>query len=55
MLPRFLSTYVGEELWRGRQVGSYFGNRISFGLPTGVYCVIPEDKSLKSLRVVKMK
>ena len=39
----------------GRQVGSYFGDRIGFGLPAGVYFIIPVDQRLKPIRVVKVR
>jgi hypothetical protein len=39
----------------GRQVGSYYGDKIGFGLPVGVYFLIPEDQSLKPVRLVKVK
>jgi len=39
----------------GRQVGSYYGDKIGFGLTAGVYFIVPEDKSFKPMRVVKVK
>jgi len=56
------TTVVGYEKERfilydisGRQVGSYYGDRIGFGLPAGVYFLMPEDKSLKPVRIVKVR
>jgi len=39
----------------GRMVGKYKGAKIGANLPAGVYFIIPQDKSLKPVRVVKIK
>ncbi len=56
------TTVVGYEKERfilydvsGKRVGIYPGNSIGFGLPAGVYFIIPEDKSFRPVRVVKVK
>jgi len=56
------TTVIGYEKKRfilydisGRRVGSYLGDRIGFGLPAGVYFLMPEDKSFKPVRVVKVR
>ena len=39
----------------GKKVGCCFGHRIGFGLPAGIYFLIPEDKSFNPIRVVKVE
>jgi len=39
----------------GRYIGSYKGAKIGENLPAGVYFIISQDKSLKPLRIVKIK
>jgi hypothetical protein len=39
----------------GRKLGSYFGEKIGFDLPPGVYFIGPEDKNIKPVKVIKLK
>jgi hypothetical protein len=39
----------------GRKVGTYKGDRIGEGLPTGVYFLKPEGAMAKPLRIVKVR
>ncbi len=39
----------------GRKVGIYQGDKIGLGLPPGVYFLVSEDKSLKPVRIVKIR
>jgi hypothetical protein len=56
------TTVIGYEKERfilydisGRQVGSYSGDKIGFGLSAGVYFLKPENLSLDPIRVVKVR
>ncbi|MCK4252700.1 hypothetical protein KAX97_14730 [candidate division WOR-3 bacterium] len=56
------TTVIGYEKERfilydvsGRQVGSYWGDKIGSGLPAGVYFIMPEDRSFNPVRVVKVR
>ncbi|MEO0095338.1 MAG: T9SS type A sorting domain-containing protein [candidate division WOR-3 bacterium] len=58
----FFTTIIGYEKAKffvydvsGRRVAIYPGNKIGFGLPSGVYFLIPEGKGFKPVRVVKMR
>ncbi|OPX18540.1 hypothetical protein BXT86_00680 [candidate division WOR-3 bacterium 4484_100] len=39
----------------GKWVGTFPGDRIGYGLPAGIYFVVPEDRSLAPARVVKVR
>jgi hypothetical protein len=39
----------------GRLIGKYRGERIGENLPAGVYFIIPQNKNLKPIRIVKIR
>lgn len=56
------TTVLGQEQERvvvydiaGKQIAIQKGNQIGFDLPAGVYFVMPEDRSVKPVRVVKVR
>jgi hypothetical protein len=39
----------------GRHAGNYYGGKVGFDLPPGIYFIQPENKSIKPVKIIKLK